>query len=443
MFNYLKIFFNKSKSIEGDENVLNIFNSCVDLLREKKFNDAQDLAHGIFPVNGPISFDYALYQFEYSVGFPQVKFSHEDSVFKKLQKVYKEIKEKNYSEYKVFINSNDGLSNAVKQSDNAEAHEGVELIKSDPVNRYGYIRPDPAPRLLIDAYKDKYEIEYFINLLANLFIMQQGGKYSNIPLSGKKYHKKEIYVKGRMKKGLAIYWVLEQVKDLDIKKYLQRGYDITLRNYFGGHNDYVYNEKKHELRSIKNKNIFYSLQNVMDIYSSLNQLQRFIYLERAIRKLEDNCDFLQNIGILDIKWRARRMSVDSIGIYQFWANNLLRLESNIDMPKKIVFYRTPIQGKEKVVSVSIGKDLIFPYDYRFIANKRTLSFLKKLVSQKSVLIHLFPIAPIATPFNKKSYKKFSITASKQRLTYLSCEKSVVTIVKEPLKELIKHLESVI
>lgn len=442
---FLYNLIRRGKSIEGSDRIISQYNKGINSLSDGNFIEAQDLLAYLFPVHGPISLDYALYAFEFAIGFPELLKKDTRSPLIAIKEVFEAIKKNYHTEYKNLLKWGKlEAGNLIKQMDNADIYR--KLIKDHEISRiHNKFEKDEkvVPQLLVDEYKNRYEIDYTFELLANLFAIYKGDKFSKQPLKKRYKNKNIIDGNGSIRKGLAVGWLAENAPNDTIKGLIKDSYDSKVRNTLSGHNSYTFNSSSNEYISLKG-NVRFSKEKIITLNNNLNSLQRYCYLEKQTLYFEDYVDEMElhgldNIGYLDYRIIIKNKEVDRVLLFQYWANFSLRNEN--ETPNIINFYPAPVKGKENVVCVSLGRTMFWPYDLRIIANQQTLDGLKLLLKKDKVKLSVISLAPPMSPFKEIHNNLDYVYIYGQKMLILDGLDKEVAVKKTYLQKLIIQLEN--
>ncbi len=439
------------KSLNQNE-LIELLNHAISLL-SSDHEKAVELLHPYIPVNGPVTIDYGIYSLQYALIFGEDIQKNYKSKNKTLpliiRDLFEDCKTKNLKEYQKLL---DWIKKEMPQVTEQIKRARVNLrIDSALQNSLGALSPfnpqavhklilslhvdNPTHHLVGNAYKDLYEISFFLELLANLILISGGANFPQNPFDGLQINGRSLLDRaGRLVKGNAINW-LESNSDISLKGIIQSCYDNKLRNLLGGHNDYVFDSSTQTYTS-KDGKITYEYTKVFSYLSALELLIAGLRLDGLTRCFEDAEEpvELYDIGFTNWSFNKNR---DELLITQNWSN--FNLRDKTKPPTSISFYRLPVKREGKYICLGFNNNYIFPYDLRVRANESSLELMKSLFEKDTIKIVIVGVAPAVSPFTYMS--KAKITLHSKEFLVTNELRTEVKIDKPGLKTLIEYLKS--
>jgi hypothetical protein len=218
-------------------------------------SEAIKLLYPYIPSNGSIEIDYGIYSLQYILAFGETTRNNSDvntNLPLKVNEIFEKCKTNNKDEYLKLIEWVKKWSKPVaSQMKRAKVNIMTGLALSEALTLLSPINPttvnklisslqvsNPQYHLLGNAYKDEFEINFFIELIGNLINISEGNSFSQKPFKGVQINCKSIVdKKGNIIKANAIEWI-EKNSDTFFGEIIRSSYNSKLRNLVGGHNSY-------------------------------------------------------------------------------------------------------------------------------------------------------------------------------------------------------------
>ena len=221
-------------------------------------------------------------------------------------------------------------------------------------------------------YLQKYEVEYFLVVLAQLRQISSGNGFDD------KLHR-FLDRTGNFKKGVLANYIVDGFQGyLEVKKMLTKAYNAKLRNIIG-HNNYkiagVELTSLEEDYTITKKNFFES-------YLCLQEIQNAILwlLLGGQSKNNELCQF----GVTSVGFDVKNSDSQDSKIYIFQINSFRIIDPKADWIKTIQF---ELKG-EKLITTLSEVDA-----HHGIMTQELGSFLKKVDAQGQVHVSIVPVMP--------------------------------------------------
>lgn len=307
-----------------------------------------------------------------------------------------------------------------------------------PRTGFGTQTPTSEALLLAGEYKDRYEISYYLECLANLFAMKRGGAFSPQPFLGLRYKRCPLCTgQQRLLKGLAVRWLSDNAPSTDLRQVIDCAYKPGIRNLLGGHNSYRFDAATSRYVSLDGSES-YTLQEVRELADYLDNLQTVLTIEVGRTYYVEFVPTLRDLGILDVRWVLEGQVLREVGLLQCWAN--LHLRDSCCQLRSLAVLQSPVRhGGGCSITFMLDDHGLFPYDLRVSANAETLAVLKKLACHDTIRLTPIAVAPPIPDFVRRA-QGFLEVASRP-VYVLSSMSSVVRVRREPLLELVDDLES--
>ncbi|KKP66100.1 MAG: hypothetical protein UR68_C0032G0012 [Candidatus Roizmanbacteria bacterium GW2011_GWA2_35_19] len=455
MANFLKKIFRKNIEVKYSKHeVVETLIKSFSLL-ETDFDKACDILFPYVPVNGPIAVDYGIYTLQYALTFgdeileieksnPKSKFSMPGEV----NEIITECQKKNINGYKeLLVWSHEKIKLATDQMKRANATMSAVYYSFDELvanNNKSYKKDlnlvqikEMDHHFLVNAYKDLFEISFFLELLLNLQFIKNGENFSNNPFKNLKFNNKPIINKSSfLNKGLAVAY-LNKVLSGSLKILLNSTFIPEIRK-LAGHNNYTFNKKTNTYIFNEQNKKQISFEFVSKCFTNLGLFENALRLELNKHYLEEfnqESPRVDKIGFMD--WRFSKDEKEIL-ILQYWSN-FIRLQEQ-KPPEEISFYRIPLQTNDSIKRICLGfdKKYHFPYDLRVIANKLSLKLMKNLNKKNSITIKIIGVAPNVDPFSKMS--KVLVSLRNRKMVVIGEITTHVKINHRNLNSLINFLE---
>lgn len=285
------------------QELIEIVNRAISLLLIHP-DKAVKLLYPYVPANGPVAVDYGIYTLQYALLFGEdIQKAHADenkSLPVKIGGLFERCKLKNFDEYIELLEwVTKEMKQVHEQMKRAKVNLLIDVALYESLSTLSSLNPNaveklvlslqitnPRHHLLGNAYKDMYEISYFLELLANLIIISKGGKFSENPFKGLVINRQPIIDRsGRLIKGNAINWLIGNA-DSFLGNIIKSSYDNKLRNLLGGHNDYVFDSARGIYIS-KDGKFKFDYARVLAYLSNLEFLFSALRLDGLTRYYED------------------------------------------------------------------------------------------------------------------------------------------------------------
>lgn len=423
--------------------VEDILEAGIDAL-DIDFDKARTILFPFIPANGPVAVDYGIYTLQYALMFGneilQIEKNNHQSDFSmpgELSEMFGRAKQKMTLYEELVRWGHFKLKHATDQMKRANSMVTVSHIFQDATS--SNLKEAKIAKMshtfLASAYKDLYEITFFLELLLNLHNIANNKAFSEKPFHGIKHTGKYIVGdNGFMNKGLALDWLKQQAND-ELKFLLSNTYNSDIRK-LAGHNNYTYSEPN-ETYILNDNEKELTKTYVSGMLTNLSLLQNALRLEtlRHYYELESReLPGIWSIGYMD--WRFNK-DEDELLILQYWSNFIRHQEKT--KPMRVSFYLSPAAGTRDSVCLSLDEPKQYPYDLRVIPSKQTLRHLERLSKKSDIDVILIGVAPMVEPFTKMS--KTTVVLHRRELTVLNEMRLNLKVDKESLLSLIAFLKS--
>lgn len=371
---------------------------------------ARRFLRGHVPQMGYIDFHYGLYSLEEAIHFSDdllnaKKWRYGVSVVKILGGEFEKAHKTNAAElYKLleWSKSYEKTTHAKMKNSDSGMDMARKLISSGIAKNNEFVY-----KQALDAYKDKFEAETTIIVLANVVNIQNGLSFSDKPFKTHWLRVNGLPIhNGRdMKKGLAIEWLFQNSKG-KYQSLIRDCYDVKARN-LSGHHGYTVNAR---YRRYEFGTETMSFKHVLSKLQKISRLQLALYFRTSLALFEYDPDTsfdMADFGIMDW-WFDEEKKI--LFIWQYFGN------FNPSKPRKSIgFYSPPAQGKEKMVSIHFDDQRVFPYDSRVKAGTGTRAAVTNIAKYEKVEAVLISVMPNIEPFNKESWIPKTYVMGKEML----------------------------
>lgn len=289
-----------------------------------------------------------------------------------------------------------------------------------------------AYKQTIDAYKDKFEIEAFINYLANVILIGQGQAFTDEPFRtyDLRSPSNQPIQRRRMQKGLAIDWLIANT-DGWLRRFIRAAYDAEVRN-LSGHHAYAVDLAAHRYNCDDGSSL--SFDAVLKALTEVSSLQIAVQLLNNLNHF-NTLDSVQmhQIGVLD--WAYDDASNRLIVIQHYAHYEHKRRHTNV------LFHSRSQLTREKTNSVmlSFDNEMLFPYDLMVLSGDKTIEWLRLMANRATVDVEWVSAAPVLYPFDQLDYTPIWVWGYPMYAANGHVE--TIDVVQDSIRQTLRALES--
>jgi len=431
------------EAILGYEHMAKIsraYNTAVTVSSKEDTEGVRQALLGIVPVNGFFDLEMGLYWLHRFLALPLLATTGAQEGFEHIIALMREAFSADDVHTTRFLDWwREGLRAAIWPLANVQAigAAGVEsnLGFYSMQNRYSDVRP----HLLAQQYAALYEVGFTLETLAALIRLQENESFRERPFEGFRQAGRKIVQKGKIVKGLAVQWLLDQLSDSPAGEVVRQAYCPAMRNSLGGHNDYRFDE---DSQTFVSSDCSYSAAEVASRFSILRNLTDLLAslpaeIDYANRMFFDQIAGPRDYGFIDVRFPFELGREPAILAIQSWPFFIWRDAQAL--PKRVWIYPTPIEGHHNSVSYSFADlTMLFPYDIRLLADRTTLQCYRHLLKHSaSVRLTILGVCPYIEPLATLGHPEIDVWGVKQIV--LGQVDSVVSLDEDGLKDTIEHL----